>query len=126
NDLSYRPWEVSTAAIAALLKELSSPPPLRVEVIAMPPIRTVALQPEPPVPARELTAKEWITFEAQRLKRLNKIPVGISKTNFAKMLGTNMEETARTDHSISISPVGWNYIFNFLQTWALWPITDIK
>jgi hypothetical protein len=46
NDLSYRPWEASVAAIAALLKELSSPPSLRVEVIAMPPIKTVTSHPQ--------------------------------------------------------------------------------
>jgi hypothetical protein len=47
-DLSYRPWEIAVAAVAALMKELSSPPSLRVEVIAMPEIRTVAVQPETP------------------------------------------------------------------------------
>ena len=131
NDLSYRPWEVSAAAIAALLKELSSPPSLRVEVIAMPEIRTVAVQQETPASPREVTAKEWITDEARRLKRLDKIPVGITKsrggkTEFAILLEANMKAAARTDHSISISPVGWEYIRNHLQEWALWPIADIK
>jgi hypothetical protein len=102
------------------------PPPLRVEVTALPEIRTVAVQPETPASPRELTAKEWITHEAQRLKQLDQIRAGILKTEFAQMLETNMKEAARTNTSISISPVGWRYIFNHLQEWGLWPITDIE
>jgi hypothetical protein len=102
------------------------PPPLRVEVITLPEIKTVALQPETPASLRELTAKEWITFETQRLKRLNEIPVGITKTGFAMLLETNMKKAAKTDHSISISPVGWKYILNHLQEWGLWPIAIIE
>jgi hypothetical protein len=84
------------------------------------------VQPETPASPCELTAKEWITLEAQRLKRCNKIPVGIIKTEFAVLLEANMKEAAKTDHSISISPVGWRYIFNHLLEWGLWPITDIE
>jgi hypothetical protein len=102
------------------------PPPLRVEVTALPEIKTVAVQPETPASPRELTAKEWITHEAQRLKQLDQIRAGILKTEFAQMLETNMKEAARTNTSISISPVGWRHIFNHLSEWGLWPIAAIK
>jgi len=104
-----------------------APSPLQVEVIRLPPIAMMAPQRGPSEPPRrQVTAVEWITGEAQRLKRDNKIPAGISKTAFAQMLATNMEEAAKTDHSISIKPVGPGYILNQLEGWSLWPISSIK
>jgi hypothetical protein len=97
----------------------------RVQFIEKPtPRAKVARQSKPPAPPRELTAKEWITLEAQRLKRLDKIRG--NQTEFAVMLETNMKEAARTDRSISISPVGWRYILNHLREWGLWPIASIE
>jgi len=79
-----------------------------------------------PASVRELSAKKWITREAQRLKRLGKIPVGKgAKTKFAKLLEANMKEAARTDTSISISPVSYKHILNQLSAWGLWPIDVI-
>lgn len=76
--------------------------------------------------ARQVAAIEWITREARRLKRTDKIPAGIKMTPFAKMLATNLEEAARTDRSISIKPVGWRHILNKLKKWGLWPIDAIE
>jgi hypothetical protein len=123
------PTEAERADAAQATESPSSTPPappLRVEVISLPEIKTVAEKLETPASPRELSAKEWITLEAQRLKRLDMIPVGINQTEFAVMLETNMREAARTDHSISISPVGWRYILNHLREWALWPIAIIE
>jgi hypothetical protein len=101
--------------------------PSRVEVIALPEIRMAASQSETPASPPEVTAKEWITSEAQRLKQLGKIPVGKgAKTKFAKLLEANMREAARTDTSILISPVGYEYIRDNLRKWGLWPSAAIK
>jgi len=76
-------------------------------------------QPETPKVVRRVTAKEWITAEAKRLKRTDAIPADISKTAFAKLLADNMDRAATYDHSISIRPVRWRYIRNYLSKWGL-------
>jgi hypothetical protein len=80
----------------------------------------------PPEKPRRVKSKDWIIKEAQRLKRLDEIPADISKTDFAKLLADNMDRAAKADHSISIKPVGWEYIFNHLRKWGLWPISAIQ
>jgi len=80
---------------------------------------------EPPSPPRRLTAKEWIVLEAQRLKRLDEIPVGIKKRDFAKLLKKKRDEAAK-DSSLEIGAADWPYIANHLQEWDLWPIARIQ
>jgi hypothetical protein len=77
-------------------------------------------------PIRHLTAVEWIAHEAQMLSRLGKIPAGINKTDFSKLLATNMRNAVGNDPSISFSAVGWEYIRNHLSEWGLWPISKIE
>jgi len=77
-------------------------------------------------PVRRITAKNWITVEAQRLKRLDKIPAGISKTDFAKMLAGNLKAAAVGDPSISVHSGSWKYIRNNLSDWGVWPIRVIE
>lgn len=74
-----------------------------------------------PAVLRRITAKKWITAEAERLKRSGLIPADISKTDFAKCLATNMALAAERDHLILIRPVRWKYIRNHLSKWGLWP-----
>ena len=82
---------------------------------------------EKPEAVRRVTAKEWITAEAQRLKRLDPIPADLTtKTGFAKLLADNMGRAAAWDHWISIRPVKWTHIKNNLQGWGLWPISAIQ
>jgi hypothetical protein len=145
NDLSYRPWEVSAAGIAALKKELSSnseqiapASPIikvqlvdsKVQLVEKPKPRAKAQTPsqsETLSSPREVAAKEWLMRETQRLKQLGKIPVGIgAKTKLAKLLAANMVKAARSDTSISIKPVHYRHILNHMSKWGLWPITDIK
>jgi hypothetical protein len=77
-------------------------------------------------PVRHLTAVEWITREAQMLNRQSKIPIGINKTNFSKLLANNMRNAPGKDPSISVNPVKWEYIRNHLSEWDLWPISIIE
>jgi hypothetical protein len=75
---------------------------------------------------RSIATKEWVIAEAERLKRLDKIPDGIGKTAFAKQLANNLAAEARTNRSISVRVVGWKYLRNYLQAWGLWPISAIQ
>jgi len=79
-----------------------------------------------PVKVRHVTAKQWITLEAQRLKRMDLIPPGMTKTKFAKLLAANMDFANQYDISIQIRPVKWPHIKNNLENWGLWPISAIQ
>jgi hypothetical protein len=82
---------------------------------------------------RHVSSVDWIIAEAQRLKRTDGIPDAITcerhgaKTAFAKLLGANLMNAANnTDASISVDPVGWKYIFNYLEKWGIWPLDRIE
>jgi len=75
---------------------------------------------------RSIATKKWISAEAERLKRLDKIPDGISMTAFAQQLANNLEDEARTNRLISVRVVSWKYLRNYLRDWGLWPISAIQ
>jgi hypothetical protein len=84
----------------------------------------LAQLPEEPGELEELaTAKEWIVEEARRMKRAGKIPDGITKTNFAKLIRDWMKKALRAGAVKKL--VEWKYIRNELSDWDLWPISRI-
>jgi hypothetical protein len=68
--------------------------------------------------------KFWIANKAGRLKAAGKIPAGINKTDFSRLLAAKMCEAAKTDPSIR--PIMAPSIMNKLDEWGLWPISKIK
>ena len=66
-----------------------------------------------------MSTQEWVTAEAVRLKKDNKIPKDITRpTDFAKLL-------AEAEANDSTRPIGWRHIKNMLPAWGLWPIESI-
>jgi hypothetical protein len=59
-----------------------------------------------------VSVKAWVTDKAQQLKRNGRIPTGILKTAFARMLAGDSAD--------------YKYINKRLKEWGLWPITAIK
>jgi hypothetical protein len=109
--------EVPLAAVEALLPAAVEPeapveqPPLPAE--------------EPESPAVQNTAS-WIAAEARQLKHAGKIPAGIIKTEFAKMLVDQMGKAARAKRlPTQLRPVTSGYLKDKLSDWDLWPIDKI-
>jgi hypothetical protein len=68
---------------------------------------------------KRVSTQEWVTAEAVRLKKDNKIPKDITRpTDFAKLL-------AEAEANDSTRPIGWRHIKNMLPAWGLWPIESI-
>ena len=84
-------------------------------------------QPGNDLPKR-VSAKTWVTDEAKRLKKDNKIPADAKRrpTEFAKLLERQLRAAADADKTKSIRLVGWQHIKNMLSDWGLWPVESIK
>jgi hypothetical protein len=81
---------------------------------------------EPPAAPRRISAKDWITREAQRLKRLDEIPTNIRQRDFAKLLKKNRDDAVKKDASIEIGQADYPYIETHLKEWGLWPPAAIQ
>jgi hypothetical protein len=75
-----------------------------------------------------VTARDWITAEARRMKTAGEIDESIRITHFAKILAATMRkaiQAAAPDES-RLRSVGSGTIKNRLRGWGLWPISAIK
>jgi hypothetical protein len=72
-------------------------------------------------PSKRMSTQEWVTAEAIRLIKANKIPPKEKKhiSHFAQLL-----EKAEVNKS-SPDPIGWLHIKNMLPKWQLWPVESI-
>jgi hypothetical protein len=103
----------------------NSEPPLEYEGIEYLLAEVETLLPaRPPVLTGYGGAKSWVATKAGRLKAAGKIPAGINKTDFSRLLAAEMCEAAKTDPSIR--PIMAPSIMNKLDEWGLWPISKIK
>jgi hypothetical protein len=53
------------------------------------------------------------------MKARHEIPAGITKTDFAKLLHGRLMREAKTG---VVREVTWQYIFNQLGPWGVWPL----
>jgi hypothetical protein len=74
-------------------------------------------------PPGRLATSEWVMLVAQQLKRQGKIPNGIRKKDFAKLIEAHGRDWAKKDPSLSITFVGTGHIVNNLKNWGVWPIS---
>jgi hypothetical protein len=68
--------------------------------------------------------KAWLAIKASELKAAGKIPEGIKKAEFSRLLAAHLEEASKTVSTLrALSP---RYIANHLSAWGLWPISSIR
>jgi hypothetical protein len=101
----------------------------RAATVAFPPQASTASQDETDDETEgKIRPKKWLEKKLPKMKKAGKIPDGIGKTDFAKMLIEEMEEACNSDSKLSLRlniPTK-RHLVNELSHWGFWPISKIK